>query len=78
MKELIKVFETVFSGYQMHIFAVVIYYAFQQFKMNKRIEVQIAKCSGRYEIIDLKLKNNRRDTTEIKEELKSVKIVKGL
>lgn len=53
--ELLKVADILLSKYQLHTFTVIVYYAFMQFKLNKRIEVQIAKCDGRFNLQELKL-----------------------
>ena len=57
----LKLCETLLVNYQAHIFLVILYYAYQQFKINKRLEVQIVKCDGRFNVIDLKIKEVEKD-----------------
>lgn len=52
--EILKICNILISQYQLHIFTVVLYYAYQQFKINKRIEVQIQKCNGRFNLQEYK------------------------
>ena len=56
--------DLLFAKYQLHIFVVILVFAYQQFKTNKRLEVQTAKCEGRFVLQDYKIQ-------EVKEDLKS-------
>ena len=58
---ILKVCESLLVNYQAHIFVVIFYYAFMQFKINKRLEVQIVKCDGRFNVVDLKIKEVEKD-----------------
>jgi hypothetical protein len=58
---ILKIGETLLVNYQAHIFIVILYYAFMQFKINKRLEVQTAICTGRFNVIDLKIKEVEKD-----------------
>ena len=69
----IKVFDLLLSKYQIHIFIVVLYYAYMQFKINKRLEVQTATCNGRFNVIDLKIKEVEKDITNDRAERKQTK-----
>jgi len=63
----IKLCEVLLVKYQVHIFGVVLYYAFMQFKINKRLEVQTAICSGRFNVIDLRIKEVEKDIANDRE-----------
>ena len=65
---IIKVFDVLLAKYQIHIFIVVLYYAFMQFRINKRLEVQTATCNGRFNVIDLKIKEVEKDITNGRKE----------
>lgn len=56
--------ELLFAKYQLHIFVVILVFAFQQFKTNKRLEVQVTECKGRFKLQEYKIQ-------EVKEDLKS-------
>ena len=65
---IIKVFDVLLAKYQIHILIVVLYYAFMQFIINKRLEVQTATCNGRFNVIDLKIKEVEKDITNGRKE----------
>ena len=70
---ILKVVNLLLVKYQLHLFTVVLYYAFMQFKINKRLEVQITKCNGRFNIAELKQSLNKDDCDKIKAEIKEIK-----
>jgi len=72
---ILKACETIFGQYQMHIFAVVLYFAIMQFKINKRLEVQMAKCDGRFNVMAVKIAELNKDVAENKQNMK-VRLVK--
>jgi len=52
--ELLKVCSVLLSKYQMHLFSVMLYYAYMQFKINKKLAVQTQICNGKFVLQDYK------------------------
>jgi hypothetical protein len=69
---IMKVFDVLLAKYQIHIFIVVLYYAYMQFKINKRLEVQTAVCNGRFNLIDLKIKEAEKDIANGRKESEQI------
>lgn len=61
--EIIKVAEKIFGTYQLHLFSVMLYYAYMQFKINKRLEVQVARCEGRFDVINYRMEDIEKENT---------------
>jgi hypothetical protein len=52
--ELIKIGKELLSTYQMHIFSLMFYYTYMQFKILKKLEVQTHICNGKFTLQDYK------------------------
>jgi len=64
---ILKVCDILLSKYQVHIFVVILYYAYMQFKMNKKLEVQTHICGGKFVLLDYKYSALEKSLKELKE-----------
>ena len=65
--EILKVCNILLSKYQMHLFSVMLYYAYMQFKILKKLEVQTQECKGKFDLQEYKYSELEKAITLIRE-----------